>query len=87
MRCGNVIEKWEIAKNTAPIDIGTILPAAVIIGRWERDYGKADVYVGRKSVCEVDNYYWVMEGGAGFDWLNGAHLFHVRDLKPGRHTI
>jgi len=60
---------------------------AVIMGRWDRDCGKADVYVDGQFVREVDNYYWVMERGAGFDWLNGAHLFHVLDLKPGEHTI
>ena len=49
--------------------------------------GEADVSVDGKFVREVDNYYWVTEAGAGFDWLNGAHLFHVLDLKPGRHTI
>jgi len=60
---------------------------AVIMGRWDRDCGKANVYVDGQFVREVDNYYWVMEQGAGFDWLNGAHLFHVLYLKPGKHTI
>jgi len=60
---------------------------AVIMGRWDRDCGKADVYVDGRFVREIDNFYWVMDRGAGFDWLNGAHLFHVLDLQPGKHTI
>jgi hypothetical protein len=60
---------------------------AVIMGRWDRDCGKADVYVDDQFVREVDNYYWVMNRGAGFQWLNGAHLFHILDLSPGEHTV
>ena len=60
---------------------------AVIMGRWDRDGGKADVYVDGEYVREIDNYYWVAETGAGFQWLNSAHLFHVLDLAPGQHTI
>ncbi|MBA7642901.1 hypothetical protein ES703_50610 [subsurface metagenome] len=59
----------------------------VIMGRWDRDCGKADVYVDGRFVREIDNFYWVMDRGAGFDWLNGAHLFHILDLQPGKHTI
>jgi len=60
---------------------------AVIMGRFDRDCGKADVYLDGEFVREIDNYYWVMEHGAGFDWLNGAHLYHVLNLKPGKHII
>jgi len=60
---------------------------AVIMGRWGRDCGKADVYVDGRFAREIDNYYWVMNSGAGFDWLNGAHLFHILDLEPAKHTI
>lgn len=28
-----------------------------------------------------------MNGGAGFDWLNGGHLFHVINLEPGNYSI
>ncbi len=59
----------------------------VIMGRWDRDGGKADVYVDDQFVQEIDNYYWVMNCGAGFRWLNGAHLFHILDLSPGKHQI
>ena len=60
---------------------------AVIMGRWDKEGGKADVYVDGKFVREIDNYYWMMNTGAGFHWLNGAHLFHVLNLEPGNHTI
>jgi hypothetical protein len=60
---------------------------AVIMGRWDKDGGKSDVYVDGELVREIDNYYWMMNRGAGFDWLNGAHLFHVLSLEPGDHTI
>jgi hypothetical protein len=60
---------------------------AVIMGRWDKDGGKADVYVDGKFVREIDNYYWMMETGAGFQWLNGAHLFHVINLEAGDHSI
>jgi hypothetical protein len=60
---------------------------AVIMGRWDKDGGKADVYVDGKYIREIDNYYFVEETGAGFHWLNGAHLFHVLNLTPGEHDI
>ena len=60
---------------------------AVIMGRWDKDGGKADVYVDGRFVREIDNYYYVMNRGAGHGWLNGAHLFHVINLEPGDHTI
>ncbi len=60
---------------------------AVIMGRWDKDGGKTDVYVDGEFVREIDNYYWIMKRGAGFQWLNGAHLFHVLNLEPGDHRI
>ncbi|MFQ5823576.1 MAG: hypothetical protein ACE5JB_05930 [bacterium] len=30
------------------------------MGRWDRDGGKADVYVDDQFVQEIDNYYWVL---------------------------
>ncbi len=60
---------------------------AVIMGRWDKDCGKADVYLDDKFVCEIDNYYNLRGRGAGFHWLNGTHLYYVLDLEPGDHTI
>jgi len=59
----------------------------VIMGRFDQDCGKVNVYLDGEFVREIDNYYWVMERGAGFDWLNGAHLYHVLNLEPGKHRI
>ena len=60
---------------------------AVIMGRWDNDGGKADVFVDGNFVREIDNYYVADSRGAGFHWLNGAHLFHVINLEPGDHKI
>jgi len=60
---------------------------AVIMGHWDKDGGRADVYVDGQFVRQIDNYYLVDNMGAGFNWLNGAHLFHVINLEPGDHTI
>lgn len=60
---------------------------AVIMGHWDRDGGKANVYVDGEFVREIDNYYWVNAAGAGFQWLNGVHLFHILNLPTGKHEI
>ena len=60
---------------------------AVLMGRFDRDCGMVDVYVDDRYIRTYDNYYYVMDWGAGDGWLNGAHLFHVHDLDPGDHII
>lgn len=60
---------------------------AVIMGRYDKDCGKVDVYVDDKFIRTIDNYYYVMGWGSGDGWLNGAHLFHVINLDLGPHTI
>jgi hypothetical protein len=60
---------------------------AVVLGRYDYDCGKADVYVDDELVRTIDNYYYVMGWGSGDGWLNGANLFHVLNLDPGDHTI
>lgn len=60
---------------------------AVIMGRFDKDCGKVDVYVDDKFIRTIDNYYLVMGWGGGDGWLNGAHLFHVINLDQGQHTI
>jgi hypothetical protein len=71
----------------AELDFSFNGTGAVIMGRWDKDGGKADVYVDDRFVREIDNYYWMMNTGAGYHWLNGAHLFHVINLEPGDHSI
>jgi hypothetical protein len=81
-------EKQKIAgKKGSEVNFSFTGTGAVIMGHWSKDCGKADVYVDGKFVREIDNYYWVGESGAGFQWLNGAHLFHVINLEKGDHTI
>ena len=60
---------------------------AVIMGRFDKDCGKVDVYVDDNFVRTIDNYYYVMNWGSGDGWLNGAHLFHVINLESGPHSI
>jgi hypothetical protein len=60
---------------------------AVIMGRYDKDCGKVDVYVDDKLVRTIDNYYYVMGWGSGNGWLNGAHLYHVLNLESGPHAI
>ncbi len=60
---------------------------AVVMGRFDKDCGKMDVYVDDEYKTTLDNYYYVMDWGAGDGWLNGAHLYHVINLEPGDHTI
>jgi hypothetical protein len=57
------------------------------MGRYDKDCGKADVFVDDKFIRTIDNYYSVMNWGSGSSWLNGAHLFHVINLDSGPHTI
>jgi hypothetical protein len=59
----------------------------LLMGHWNQDGGKADVYLDGKKVQTIDTYYWVRERGAGAGWLNGAHLYHVLGLEPGDHTV
>jgi len=60
---------------------------ALVMGRWDKDCGRADVYVDGEFVREIDCYYYVHGRGAGAGGANGAHLFHVINLEPGDHTI
>jgi len=59
----------------------------VVMGRFDQDCGKVDIYVDDKFVRSKDNYYYVKGWGAGDGWLNGAHLAHILNLEPGNHTI
>jgi len=60
---------------------------AVVMGRFDLDCGKVDIYVDNEYLKSKDNYSEVMGIGAGDGWLNGAHLAHVLNLEPGDHTI
>jgi hypothetical protein len=59
----------------------------LLMGHWNQDGGKADIFLDGKKVQTIDTYYWVGERGAGAGWLNGAHLYHVLGLEPGDHSL
>jgi len=60
---------------------------AVVMGRFDMDCGQIDIFVDGKFYRTSDNYYKMMDWGAGDGWLNGAHLAHVMNLEPGDHSI
>jgi hypothetical protein len=59
----------------------------LLMGHWDRDGGMAHVYLDGELDRTIDTYYWVGNRGAGAGWLNGAHLYHVLGLEPGKHTL
>jgi hypothetical protein len=59
----------------------------LLMGHWDQDGGKADIYLDGKKMQTIDTYYWVGGQGAGAGWLNGAHLYHVLGLSPGNHRL
>lgn len=59
----------------------------LLMGHWDQDGGKADIYLDGNKVQTIDTYYWVRNRGAGAGWLNGAHLYHVLGLEPGEHSL
>ena len=54
----------------------------LITGQWNRDGGKADVYIDGKLDRTIDTYYWVDENG-----FPGAFLYSNVDLPEGDHEI
>lgn len=59
----------------------------LLMGHWAKDGGKADIYLDGKLDRTIDTYYQVGNRGAGYAWLNGAHLYHVLGLPSGEHTL
>jgi hypothetical protein len=60
---------------------------AVVMGRFDMDCGQIDIFVDGQFYRSRDNYYKMMDWGAGNGWFNGAHLAHVMNLESGDHTI
>ncbi|MFQ6112688.1 MAG: ADP-ribosylglycohydrolase family protein [bacterium] len=54
----------------------------LLTGAWDRDGGKADIYLDDQLVRTIDTYYWVANAG-----FTGAYLYHVLDLSNSEHTI
>lgn len=55
-----------------------------LLGSWNVDGGRANVYVDGKFVRKIDTYY--REEAGKYD-VNRAHIFHLLNLKPGKHTL
>jgi hypothetical protein len=84
---GNKEPQMQASKKESQMKFNFEGTGAVIMGRYDKDCGKVDVYVDDKLVRTIDNYYYVMGWGSGNGWLNGAHLFHVLNLESGPHAI
>jgi hypothetical protein len=54
-----------------------------LIGNWQRDGGKADVYLDNKFMRTINTWYlW-----NGFQQEGNMDLFHKFNLSDGRHTV
>ena len=54
----------------------------MISGVWNKDHGKADVYLDGKLDRSIDAYYWVANAGNPM-----AFLYHNVVLQNGEHTV
>ena len=54
----------------------------LLIGSWDRDGGKADIYIDGQLMRTIDTYYWVANSG-----YPGAYLYHILNLPDTNHTI
>ncbi len=55
-----------------------------LLGSWNIDGGKADVYIDGVFIKQVDTYF--REEAGKYD-VNRAHIFHHMDLTPGKHNL
>lgn len=55
-----------------------------LLGSWNVDAGKADVYVDGKFIKQIDTYF--REEAGKYD-VNRAHIFHLLGLEKGKHTL
>ena len=53
-----------------------------INGNWFRDCGKADIYVDGELKRTIDAYFWHAK-----QTHNDMDLYHITNLKPGKHTV
>ncbi len=54
----------------------------MISGHWNKDHGKADIYVDGEFQRTIDTYYWVANVGNPM-----AYLYHNLTLSPGEHEL
>jgi hypothetical protein len=55
-----------------------------VLGSWNVDGGRANVYVDGKFVKKIDTYY---REDAGKYNDNRSHIFHILGLNPGKHSL
>lgn len=55
-----------------------------LLGSWNVDGGRANVYVDGKFVRKIDTYY--REEAGKYD-VNRAHIFHILNLKQEKHVL
>ncbi len=53
-----------------------------VCGNWHRECGKADIFIDGKLKRTIDEYFWFANQSH-----NDMDLFHVTNLKPGKHTV
>ena len=53
-----------------------------VCGNWHRECGKADIFIDGKLRRTIDEYFWF-----AYQIQNDMDLYHITNLKPGRHTL
>ena len=53
-----------------------------VCGNWHRECGKADIFIDGKLRRTIDEYFWFAD-----QIQNDMDLYHITNLKPGRHTL
>lgn len=71
-------------KSGATLEIEFSGTGVSLLGSWNKDAGKAKVYIDNLFVREIDTYY--REEAGKYD-VNRAYLFHQFGLKDGKHRL
>ena len=53
-----------------------------VCGNWHRECGKADIFIDGKLKRTIDEYFWFANQSH-----NDMDLYHITNLKPGKHTV
>lgn len=83
---GKLYQKVAQAKDSE-VTFAFIGAGALLMGRWDRSGGKANVYVDGRLDRSIDTYYWLESFGEDGGWVDDANLYHVLGLPAGQHTI
>ena len=74
----------EALKPGASLEINFSGTGVSLLGSWNKDAGKAKVYIDGRFIREIDTYF--REEAGKYD-VNRAYLFHQFGLKDGKHTL